>query len=233
MRRNSSAFTRLELLAVIFGLFLLATFALPLLAATRRDSDRVACFNNLRQIGRAVELWAGDHEGEPPWRTYTSLGGTRPASISKPGNAWFEFTALSNELFTPRILACPADAGVKVASEFSSDGQRGYMSTGFRAAATSYFVRLDTAVGPDPTWFLAGDHNIRFFGVQNCVYGVTGADIYEPRNPASGWTNAVHGAQGNAVRTDGGVSETTSEQFRTVFFTGLGDDNSLHFLRAR
>ena len=40
---------------------------------------------------------------------YVSRGGTRPDSGFKAGNAWFEFTALSNELVTPRILACPAD----------------------------------------------------------------------------------------------------------------------------
>jgi len=57
--KNSKGFTRLELVAVIAGLALLCMVALPLYAATRGDSERAACLNNLRQLGRAVQMWGG------------------------------------------------------------------------------------------------------------------------------------------------------------------------------
>jgi type II secretory pathway pseudopilin PulG len=76
MRNQSRAFTRIELLAIIVMLSLLCAFALPLLATTRQDSERAACVSNLRQVGRATLLWAGDHADRVPWWTPTIEGGT-------------------------------------------------------------------------------------------------------------------------------------------------------------
>jgi len=118
---HEDGFTRLELAAAIIGLTLLCAVALPLLGVTRADSDRVACLNNLRQMGRAAQMWASDHTLQFPWRTSISDGGEfipTPGSTAgqpRPGNAWAEYAFMSNEVVTPRILACPADTGVKVA----------------------------------------------------------------------------------------------------------------------
>ncbi len=53
---NDAAFARLELAALVVMLALLGLLVLPLLAATRADSDRAGCFNNLRLLGRAVHF---------------------------------------------------------------------------------------------------------------------------------------------------------------------------------
>jgi hypothetical protein len=227
------AFARLELIACLGCLTLLIALALPALAATPSRSHMAQCLNNLRFLGRAVEMWGSDHEGEPPWRTYVSRGGTRPDSGLKPGNAWFEFTALSNELTTPRILACPADVGVKVASEFSSQATRGYMATGFRAVATSYLVSLDNRFA-DPKFLLSADRNIRFTSIAPCVNGINNADNVDRFDFSAGkWTNAVHGLQGQVLRTDGAGLTIAADQLRTEFFSSFDDNSSFHFLRAR
>ena len=230
---NDAAFARLELAALVVMLALLGLLALPLLAATRADSDRAGCFNNLRLLGRAITMWGDDRDGLPPWITYVSRGGTRPDGGGKTGNAWVEFTTLSNELVTPRILACPADTGVKVASEFSNMGGRGYMATGLRSLATSYFVNMDN-LNRSPAMAVTGDRNIRTDGITTCAQGVNNVDY---ANLVSGgpvfWTNAVHGTQGHVLRTDGGVNYVDSETLLTNFGRLLDENGNGHFLRAR
>jgi hypothetical protein len=65
-----------------------STLNAPTLLAAKARSERIACLNNLKQIGLAARLYAADHG--------TSL---------LPG----AFALLTNELGTPRALFCPAD----------------------------------------------------------------------------------------------------------------------------
>jgi competence protein ComGC len=231
---QTAAFTRLELVAVVAILSLLGAMTLPLLAATRADSDRAGCFNNLRLLGRAITLWGDDRDGLPPWITFVSRGGTRPDGAVKAGSAWFEFSTLSNELVTPRLLACPADTGVKLASEFSNLGGRGYMATGMRALATSYTINMDN-LGNVPERAVTGDRNLRSDGLTQCGQGVNNADLInlaQGQNPVL-WTNAVHGLQGHFVRTDGSVVFSGSALLLANPQRLLDDNGFVHLLRAR
>lgn len=233
-RMNSiKGFTRFELVAVLAALALLGTITLPMFAATRADSDRAGCFNNLRQIGRAMEMWGTDRDGVPPWITLVSRGGTRPEGWVKSGNAWFEFAVLSNELATPRLLACPADAGVKVSAEFSIAGSSGYMATGMRALATSYFINMDN-LGQVPAMAVTGDRNLRNDGITTCSQGVNNADFINLNvgNPVL-WTNAVHGLQGHILRTDGSVAMMTAAAILANPQLQIDDNGNVHLLRAR
>src|SRR5882724_9669312 len=157
MRNNSQAFARVELLAILFVLSLLGACALPLLATTRGDSDRAGCFNNLRQISRAVLLWGGEHDERVSWRTPVSDGGTMESP--KAGSAWREWATFTNELRSPSVLACPADTGVRVATTFDNS-QTGFFNTGFRANALSYIVGLH-AVFDYPQTLVTADRNLR------------------------------------------------------------------------
>ena len=231
--RHDAAFTRLECAAVVAILAFLGVLALPLLAATRADSERAGCFNNLRLLGRAITAWGDDRDGLPPWITYVSRGGTRPDTGFKAGAAWYEFTTLSNELVTPRLLACPADTGVKVGAEFSNHGTRGYMGTGQRALATSYFINMDN-LGTDPIMAVAGDRNLRTFAPVSCSQGVNNADYINLRIPQPPlWTNAVHGWEGHLLRTDGSVVLSTSALIFSDPTRLLDPNFSAHLLRAR
>src|SRR5881394_1401220 len=204
-------------MAVVAALGFLGVIALPLFAVARAESDRASCFNNVRKIGRAVEMWAEEREGQPPWRTYVTRGGTRPDAGTKAGNAWFEFTALSNELVTPRILACPADDGVRVASEFTTVSSGGYMATGLRALATSYLISLDNSRAA-PDFLLAGDRNIQMNGIRACVNGISNADALFDAYFPPGWTNAVHGQNGNILRADGRVEFVGLAGLKTALY---------------
>ena len=223
----NQAFTVIELLAVGAAFAILLAVSLPALAGTK-DSERAVCANNLRLIGRALQSWAGDHQNNVPWRTLVSAGGTWPDTGIKSGAAWFEFAFVSNELVTPKILACPSDDGVRPASAF---GQ--FVQTGFRANALSYVVALDLVADTASHW-VSGDRNLLSRGPAACSARVSACDVIYGTADA-GWTNgAVHGVSGHLLRNDGSAPFISADQFRSLLLNAqLEENGSGHYLRAR
>ena len=222
------AFSRIELMAVCAGIAMIAAIGFPVLAGTP-GSERAVCANNLRLIGRALQSWAGNHEGYTPWRTPVREGGTRPDAGTKSGAGWYEYAFLSNDLVTPKILACPSDVGVRPASSF---GQ--FVQTGFRANSLSYVAGLD-AVAEAPLHWVSGDRNLSSSGPVGCSATRVSAADSILGTPEAGWTNgAVHGAFGHLLRNDGSTPFISAAQFRSLLFSAqLEDNGSGHYLRAR
>jgi hypothetical protein len=235
MNSTKAAFARVELVALLaaFALFLVITA--PLLANSGTDSRRAVCFNNLRQLGGALQRWASDHDEHVPWFTFTTNGGTKyPVANSKIATPWIELVLLSNELSTARLLACPADNGAKTADNFTG-GPQGFANIGFRANALSYTIQFDSDL-VRPRAVLLMDRDFRGEGPLNgtCPQAGTGAWQFSTTTPAPQvvWTNAVHLRAGHLLFADGGVEFTDSPRLKQTAVEG-DDNNIVHYAPPR
>ena len=166
---NHSSSGLVESLAMQAGVVPVAVGAgmlLPALAESKAKAQRIACVNNLKQIGIAARIYGTDNQDRFPWQVPQAEGGT--AEIAKPKtntdavldsngrpifdpNAWLHFQALSNERSNPKVLRCPRDTRPNLvqANSFLSKKPRG---TGgkrvipFSQNAISYWLRTDPEV---------------------------------------------------------------------------------------
>ncbi len=82
--RNNAGFTLVDLMVVMAVVGVLVVVSLPALQAARARAATVACASNLRQIGVAMLVYVGDHDGVlPPARIVES-----PGVIVWPNDYW-------------------------------------------------------------------------------------------------------------------------------------------------
>lgn len=241
-RREEAGFTRGELLGVLVAASLLLAVAWPVLANNRERSLRVLCVNNLRLVGQAYQEWGTEHSGRLPWRTPWCEGGTMTfnCSGSQPGwavlglnhNLWFQWSWLSNQMSSPKILACPSDLQKRPAGNWNSSPNDGFFHANFRNGAISYFVGLDV-FSTDRLSLLAGDRNVSFvLPGGNCSSGIRASGNLDFTPTRKGIGNGLHVEAGNFLFTDGSVDELSSQGFsqRWAATYPENDGGIAHFL---
>jgi hypothetical protein len=215
---KAGAFTRIELIAVIVLGFVILTMLLPFFSRARARSPRIACIDNLKQIGTAYRIWSDDHGDRfPASRSVTKGGWSDFLTRANEGfMCWINYAIMSNELGqSSKVLVCPSDER-KAADAFSNFVSNIHLS---------YLV----GVGADDTYpqsLLAGDRNLGGGIEPDRKYGFSpesgqGNDVAIQTNSKTGpvcWSLKIHSwstnSCGNILLGDGGAQQVTSGSFR-------------------
>ena len=193
-RFSKNGFTLVALLVIIAIIAILAAMLLPAMASAKKKAQRINCINNLKQIGLGYRIWEGDNGDKYPMDVPMAKGGTKEFITGV--DTFRHFLVMSNELSTPRVLACPADTRTAAANFVRLKNQN-----------VSYFVGLD-ANDAYPRRFLSGDRNITGPAApENGILKLV------PGGPVS-WTEEIHVNNGNLGLNDGSAWQYSNSQLR-------------------
>jgi type II secretory pathway pseudopilin PulG len=231
----AKAFTRVELLCVVGCIGIIGMLALPLGAHQRRLSSRteeLLCQANLREIGRAYQLWASDHDDLNPFLVETNQGGIKGIPVAN--NLWYQFAWISNQVRTPKIFVCPADTNTtRVANDFSSNPNGGFLHPNYRNNAISYFLAFHT-FPENPRAILAGDRNIAVTSSSGCSYaGLTTVLALQYSFSPVPWDESIHGVQGNLLFNDTSAEMYSINGLNRLLASPVVDSQRIHFLKPR
>jgi competence protein ComGC len=192
--QRNRALTLTKVLVVVAVVIFLIGFLLPALVAAKQKARRIACINNLKEIGVGSRLWEGNYNDKYPMQVSVTNGGAMEAIGA--GNAYVFWQTMSNQLISPKNLHCPADTSRIAATNFS---------IGFSDANISYFINLDAAE-TYPQMIMVGDDNLLVDGkpvqpgILNLMTGTTIA-----------WTKDRHHGVGNIGLADGSAQQVTGD----------------------
>jgi prepilin-type N-terminal cleavage/methylation domain-containing protein/prepilin-type processing-associated H-X9-DG protein len=210
-------FTLVELLVVIAIILCLGALISPVISKIRHSASSTKCASNLKQIGAAVLLYAGDNDGALPGPLWS--GQTATCTTSAASNLLMYFLApylgpyaspAAPYLASPgqwysSIFECPSARSVILVQNKSLDGAIYFLAPGYLPSTGPALVVRPFGYPPVPPAGLTQPMRlVSLAGMQNVValtdldqknYGVKPTVAAEP----------VHGSYRNTLYFDGHV----------------------------
>ena len=207
-------FSLLDMLLILVALAGIVLVLLPSLARSHQRSAKLSCVNNMKQVGLAFRIWAGDNGDIYPAQLSITNGGAM--EWAEAGSAYGVFLVMSNELSTPKILFCPEEDNRSriAANTFSFTPAPGSPAAPILFTATnnlSYFAGLD-GDQTQPTAIITGDDHL--------LVGQTrprpGLLLLATNTPVT-WAKGRHKSGGNLGLADGSVYLPSANQLQSFF----------------
>src|SRR5438034_1848062 len=106
MTKHKKGFTLIEILVVIAIIVILAGILYPVYSGVRNKAHQVKCALNLKQIGMAISMYAGDHDDMLPIGGYDSTVTGADGKQAIVRTDW-EDELLNGYIKNSDILLCP------------------------------------------------------------------------------------------------------------------------------
>lgn len=203
-------FTLIELLTCIAIIGILAAFLFPAISKGMGNSNSTKCASNLRQIGAAVIMYAGEHNGELPG----PVNSAQPATSNNGGSNLMDYLIpyLGPYIPSPAIYAAP---GTWYAPMFECPSARQVILSQQKSLSGALSYKAPWYLSPDGTKYMIPfgyptlSAPMRLVSIERMQKNIALTDLDQktPYSVGSTYVAAVpaHGSHRNTLYFDGHV----------------------------